>query len=253
VNEARGRSEGLPTRERILLEASNLFARRGYHGTSTREIARAVGVRQPSLFHHFPSKDAILQTLIDSDLDHALPFAEQLAGSPEPAGLRLYRFLVHDVLHLTGSPYNLSGLYTEEVMSDPRFAPWAEKRARFHAAIERIIASGVDSGDFIDVPPRLVREVITGVMVRILTVFRGGRAGERADLADGIASLILRAVLRDPRRLASIREEVLGAEVASRTSEPGDPAGPAPGPAPRGRRSRRTSSPRHRPGSGRDR
>src|SRR5581483_2006845 len=45
-----------PTRERILYEASNLFAREGYHGTTTREIAAAVGVRQPSLFYHFPSK-----------------------------------------------------------------------------------------------------------------------------------------------------------------------------------------------------
>ncbi|MGH2596951.1 MAG: helix-turn-helix domain-containing protein [Actinomycetota bacterium] len=46
----------MSTRERILHEASELFARQGYHGTTTRQIADAVGVRQPALFHHFDAK-----------------------------------------------------------------------------------------------------------------------------------------------------------------------------------------------------
>ena len=52
------------TRERILTEASRLFAERGYDGTSTRQIADAVGIRQPSLFHHFASKQAIMEELL---------------------------------------------------------------------------------------------------------------------------------------------------------------------------------------------
>jgi AcrR family transcriptional regulator len=51
--------ETIATRERILREASRLFATRGYYGSSTRDIAAAVGIQQPSLFHHFPHKQAI--------------------------------------------------------------------------------------------------------------------------------------------------------------------------------------------------
>ena len=47
------------------VEASHLFAVRGYFGTSTRDIADAVGLRQPSLFFHFPSKQAIVEQLQD--------------------------------------------------------------------------------------------------------------------------------------------------------------------------------------------
>lgn len=192
------------TRERILFEASNLFASRGYHGTSTREIARAVGIAQPSLFHHFPSKEAILQSLLSYDLDEAVPFAESMARASGSAAMRLYRYLHHDVSHLTSSPYNLSGLYTEEVIGHPSFAPWARRRAQLHAAIERILADGVASGEFIEVPIALAREAITGILIRTLTLYSGKRPGIDVELGDQIASFVLRAVLADPAALPAV-------------------------------------------------
>ena len=55
-----------------------MFASRGYHATTTRQIADAVGIRQPSLFHHFKSKGAILEALLRWDLDHILPYTQAL-------------------------------------------------------------------------------------------------------------------------------------------------------------------------------
>lgn len=51
------------TRREIVDAALDLFARQGFHGTSMREIGRAVGVRESALYHHFASKDAILEAL----------------------------------------------------------------------------------------------------------------------------------------------------------------------------------------------
>lgn len=47
-------------RERILREAAALFRRKGYRGTTVRDIAESVGILSGSLFHHFENKEAIL-------------------------------------------------------------------------------------------------------------------------------------------------------------------------------------------------
>src|SRR5258706_16060912 len=58
------KSEERDTRQGILDAALDCFAENGFFGTSMREIARHVGVRESALYHHFPSKEAILEGLM---------------------------------------------------------------------------------------------------------------------------------------------------------------------------------------------
>ncbi|PZP14371.1 MAG: TetR/AcrR family transcriptional regulator [Brachybacterium faecium] len=72
-------------REEILDGAAALFAERGYHGASLRDISRRVGISHPGMLHHFASKDVLLGSVIDRLEVHAkglLDAVEELSGSP---------------------------------------------------------------------------------------------------------------------------------------------------------------------------
>ncbi|EMJ91317.1 transcriptional regulator, TetR family [Leptospira alstonii serovar Pingchang str. 80-412] len=49
------------SRERILEGAAIAFSRRGFHGTSLREISKECGLEQPSIYHHFHSKENLFR------------------------------------------------------------------------------------------------------------------------------------------------------------------------------------------------
>jgi TetR/AcrR family transcriptional regulator len=59
-------------REQILDAAAELFSQRGFAGTTTRQIAAAVGTSETVLFRHFPSKESLYAAI----LEHRIPSAE---------------------------------------------------------------------------------------------------------------------------------------------------------------------------------
>src|SRR5262245_47345854 len=52
-------------RSQILDAAFELFAERGFHGTKTRELARGAAVSEALVFHHFPTKEALIGAILD--------------------------------------------------------------------------------------------------------------------------------------------------------------------------------------------
>ncbi|MDR3762484.1 MAG: TetR/AcrR family transcriptional regulator [Acidobacteriota bacterium] len=75
-------------RDRIVEAAVRMFAQHGYHGTSTREIARAAKVNENTLFRHFLRKEDLfwlaLQSCLESlEVEKGLQRALEAGGDPE--------------------------------------------------------------------------------------------------------------------------------------------------------------------------
>ncbi len=58
------------TKQRILEKSLELFASKGYDAVSVGEIAKAVGIKAPSLYNHFPSKQAIFDAIVENTAAH---------------------------------------------------------------------------------------------------------------------------------------------------------------------------------------
>lgn len=139
---AQSRRPGRTAREEILDAAGELFTTQGYAGTSTRAVADAVGMRQASLYHHFATKDDILDALLFGTVESALRLAEELVREPGPAAQRLHTLAFGDTHQLCTSRWNLGALYLLPEVRGERHADFHAQRDRLRE-VYRTLARGV--------------------------------------------------------------------------------------------------------------
>jgi TetR/AcrR family transcriptional regulator len=90
------------TRDRVLQVAQALFAERGYRGTSLRDIAKRIGIKAPSLLHHFPSKQQLYLAVLDKMFESLEDAANAVAWGRESRQERM-RQAVGDTIDFIAS------------------------------------------------------------------------------------------------------------------------------------------------------
>ena len=90
------------TRDRVLQVAQVLFAERGYRGTSLRDIAKRIGIKAPSLLHHFPSKQQLYLAVLDKMFESLEDAANAVAWGRESRQERM-RQAVGDAIDFIAS------------------------------------------------------------------------------------------------------------------------------------------------------
>jgi AcrR family transcriptional regulator len=129
--------------------AARVFARRGYHGASTQDIADVLGIRQASLYYYFESKEAALEAVCASGLDDYAVRAQRILRSEADASIKVSE-LVHQ--HLAPMAQRLA--YTQVFLRERRFLPQPARRRirvselRYERLIQRVIQQGIRSGEF---------------------------------------------------------------------------------------------------------
>jgi AcrR family transcriptional regulator len=110
------------TRNKILDAAEQLFAKNTYEGTTLREIAKQVGIREPSLYAHFTNKEAIYEAVIDRAL---LPFSNALLNwNASELTLKTLFDMPKRLLSLHAEhPYSAQILHREFISPPERISP----------------------------------------------------------------------------------------------------------------------------------
>lgn len=198
------------TRGRILLSASELFAQRGYFGTSTRDIAEAVAIRQPSLFHHFGAKHEIFRALVELDLGPSIARMDQRLAEQSSWAEKLHLAIACDIREILVQPFDARGLYQDAVLGLDDFEAEREGIALFHRQVESVVDGGHRAGEFVAFEPSFVQRAINGVLFETLRE-QGGPSGRvRHERPLQAADFVVRSLLVDQSRLPDVREATRG-------------------------------------------
>src|SRR4029450_215901 len=136
----------LMTREMILEAAAQVFRRKGFHGASMQDIAKAVNLQKPSLYHHVSSKQEILLALLDRALELLLERISTISSQHSSPDQK-FREMVRPYLQILAENTDLSAvlLFEHRSLERKQHARHVPYRDKFEALWRDVLAEGVAS------------------------------------------------------------------------------------------------------------
>jgi AcrR family transcriptional regulator len=180
---------------RLVIAAVDAFAERGYHATTTRDIAGRAGMSPAALYIHYKTKEELLFQI--SSIGHrlALRLLEAAAASPGGPAERLTKAVRdfarwHTEHHTTGRVVQ----YELDALSEEHHAVIVGMRRSSDRVMRSIIQDGVDSGDFdvSDVPGTAL--AVLSLCVDVARWYTPGGRRIPEEVGDLYADLVLRMV-----------------------------------------------------------
>lgn len=117
----------------ILDRANELFCEKGFEGTSTNDILKAVGIARGTLYYHFKSKGDIMDALIERYNKHILNAAKSAAQNHE---LTIYERMMKVILSMRLSQYSTQSEELIEHIHKPQ-------NILMHQKIQKVIIQGI--------------------------------------------------------------------------------------------------------------
>lgn len=178
-------------REEILAIAAATFARKGFRSATVRDIAEQAGILSGSLYHHFSSKEQMLDEVIRAAIDDDIERDVELAGTdvdPEQSIYELFHrslLFVHEnpdvVAIMDNSRHELAGTEAREIIA----RRYRNIRAAWTAVIGRLVAAGYFRAD-LDV--ELAYRLMIGSVIGASRWYRPGGSRTVEDIARQFAS-----------------------------------------------------------------
>jgi TetR/AcrR family transcriptional regulator, cholesterol catabolism regulator len=191
--------------------SARLFAHNGYHRTTMRDIARALGMNQASLYHYFTGKEDILFKLMNDAMDDAMAVLEEICAEKRPPEEKLGAVLQFYTCHYAGDQERLILLVHEgSALPDGKRQILVEKERRYVQLFKGLFQELADRNRMKAVPPSIATFAFFGMVHYTIKWYRKDGPMAPDGLAQSFAEILLRGVLQPPER--QVREEAMRQE-----------------------------------------
>src|SRR5688500_13054568 len=158
----------------ILDAALQAFYEHGYHGTTTRDLARRSGFSVPGVYHYYPSKQDILFDLMTVIIDELLVRSRQALATAPPDPRAQFDALVESLLRFhmyrrTGAMVSTAELRSLEPDYRERYVAKRDEQQRM---LDRVILDGVRDGVFTTAYPKDASRAIASLCVGVASWYR---------------------------------------------------------------------------------
>lgn len=180
------------SREDVVQAAGRLFALRGFHGTSMRDLGDALGLLGSSLYSHVDSKEQLLVEVIQRGADLFQALADEVSAS-EAAPDQKVADLVRGHAQIITSHQDMSSTFLNEA----RFLPDRERTAivkmrdRYESTVRGLISDAIGTGPFREQDPALATIMVLSVLNALTRWYRA----DGRQTADQISNAMVEFVL----------------------------------------------------------
>jgi AcrR family transcriptional regulator len=194
------RKTELTTRDKILKVAQKLFARHGYDGTTTKELAEKAGIAEGTLFRHFTNKKAILVEIATQGWVELL--TDLLTELSEMASYEAISQVMYKRMLRLGDNYDMMRVCFMEVQfhQDLRERIQSEVIEKMTDVAEAFFQTAMERGVYRKMNSRVIAQVFLGMFVvagfsHETLVRPGANPLEVKEMAEGLADIFLNGVL----------------------------------------------------------
>jgi len=192
-------SPGDPTADRLLTAGAQAFAERGFHATTTRDIATRAGLSPAGLYVHYPSKQALLAHLSVTGHRAALELVTSALADQDPPVQRVHRMVEafvtwHAEHHVVARVVQ----YELRSLDDRARTEVNAVRRRLEDVVEDVVREGVRAGTMTVDQPRTAARAVLSLAVDVARWFDPRGRQTPAQVGRIYADLAVRMLGVDP-------------------------------------------------------
>jgi len=193
VTSTQDRSRSEETRTKLLEAATAAFADKGFHATTTRDIAAAAGMSPAAVYVHHRSKEELLYLISRAGHQHTLALMRAaIAAASDPASRLAEAMRAFAADHARGHTMARVVNYELSALNPEHHAEIVQLRRAIAREVKDLVEQGIASGDFHVTDAGMTANALTSLGIDVARWYRTDGQWTPDDIGDFYADMALR-------------------------------------------------------------